>query len=529
MGTSKHNPSKTLIIIQCTILLLVCSAIFFIISSAPMTADDFTYSIKTTSFSSFIQATARSYMEVGGRLITWITARLFLMQDGRILWHIVNPIIIILFLLTLSACSKGMQLKNFLTDLKNNKSNISLIVASFMLFIFMDYSMKTQIIYWAVGSIYYLWPNLVMLILISSVLFNKKLHTEKNHIKTLGWTLFSFIAGLSIEVVSAVCTTTLFVALVWNIRKRKKHPKDNSRGIAMFTASFLGSAILYLAPGNFHRLRMAGGIPGGNSLYAYLKHNFISAYGVGILDNYPIFSFAMLLCFLAARKLDWSGSGRKSVMALSISCSLLFLSLGYLDNSFFSPLSQKRFGLFVYIYTLINLLTFVISFVILSIITVKTCKKSESSTPLLLFLITFYSLFVTTALPAEAPRVFSTFIIFFITWLLSMLNLLLNKSRLFPNLIIAIITLSFWMETTIVFKDIRKIHKQRMELISELEPEDKILILPEYNTRFVFAGNYPLEGIPPYLVSDFMKYYSVPEDVLVTTDKPPFEDITTNH
>ena len=251
--------------------ILIYIGMFIICKYNMFAQDEYNYSHiawtnqKLSSFSDIVKSQIDIYKNWSGRIPVLGMVQVFL-YIGKIFYDIINPIIFILFIIMLIKAA----------NVKVDEKNIFIIL---LFSIFGAYKFWEKYI-WISGSLNYLWPVTLMLIVIYYI-YNMIVNDKKtNVINTIVLLISSFFAGWSHENVAFVLGSFIIFICLFNIKKILS--LNNSAKIKLIASILLfgiGAILLIFCPGNFGRL---GDTERSVTLLPVLK-NILALYKIIIL------------------------------------------------------------------------------------------------------------------------------------------------------------------------------------------------------------------------------------------------------
>lgn len=243
------------------------------------------------------------YLNWSGRIIPDALAYLF-NSKLEVIWPLFNSIIITLLSVLI------FNYINLLTTLKNNKRFL-LVITVCLSFLLINKTIIEPAFLWKTGSINYLWPTTMGLFILYPFLLSiKNKLTKKNNYFYFFVSLLAVISSEQISVAMILGITTYFIYMFLN---KKKIPLI----LYLITFNlFLGSIILFLAPGNQLRLQ------------AETKHNFPDFLSLSVFNRISISLYWML---------------NKLINVCSLSLAFIYLIVGF-KNSYTKNITLKVFS-----------------------------------------------------------------------------------------------------------------------------------------------------------------------------------------
>lgn len=297
----------------------------------------------TTEFISY------RYQNWSGRIIP-DTLSLWFNNQPKIIWVFFNSIAI-----TAMAFLLWQYLNLFNPKTKKHSGYLLLIFFSFL---FLDKSIFEPSFIWLTGSLNYLWPTLIGLITFYPFLFfliKKKI--PKNIFLFI---TISILSGLMTEQVSLALLGFMFLSFFYFILSHQRLP-ISLVAISLFTV--IGSAILFLAPGNQIRYQSETNhnFPGFDSL-SLANHISISFYWIiNKMVNFLPLPLALIFSLLGTINLQQKQHRTISIFSLAIAFILLIKFLFRLNCPIY-PITSDN------ILSVVNLLKYLITITSLSII-----------------------------------------------------------------------------------------------------------------------------------------------------------------
>lgn len=224
---------------------IVFSAFFavqaVIMHMIPAFGDDYYYgTFFYGGFDRFVSENVKHYRETNGRALVHLLDEGLLAGHQMLAFHIFNTLVVagIVFLLA------RIGAKTWKREENDGRFSPALIVSCF-LFATISLEIARQSIYWATGSVNYLFP--IFLLLLCFYLLRRG--SEKRY---SAWLLpLLFVSAWSIEQCSAALVAVVVYTMVEEIKNKKKCP------FILFAYLFVtlaGAALLFLAPGNAVRM-----------------------------------------------------------------------------------------------------------------------------------------------------------------------------------------------------------------------------------------------------------------------------------
>lgn len=183
------------------------------------------------------------YLSVNGRALIHFLASLILYFD-IFLFRIINPFLIIILIYFLSKLVASNHSSN------NKETFKKLITFSIMLFCLIDIEVSNGSIYWATGSMNYLLPITLNVMLIYFV--QKSVTNNKFSYFTF---FLIFIASITTEQSCMVSFGFIILIVLFNYFSKNTIPKF---AYSYILISFIGLLLVVLAPGNFSRMSVYG-------------------------------------------------------------------------------------------------------------------------------------------------------------------------------------------------------------------------------------------------------------------------------
>jgi len=190
--------------------------------------------VHINNINELLQGVKIHYLTWGGGLLGKLLQDVFcnILENYRIVFDIVNTLMFVLLLLI-----SGKMVAR-------EKEKIGYCTSAFVLFFWFLCPKPSQTLFWAVGSIAYLW-TLVLSLWFLFILFYYK---DENYtfLGKVGLFLFSIFCASSIIPSVSICGA-LVVYYIFNIRQLKNN------AIPLVVGFLIGSIILVFSPGNFAR------------------------------------------------------------------------------------------------------------------------------------------------------------------------------------------------------------------------------------------------------------------------------------
>lgn len=216
----------------------------FILDEHPLGDND--YSQKVMDLGDAIASQRVQYFYSNGRFIVHVFAQMFTGPWGTKAFSIFTGI--------LMGCV--ISLFGLYCFPRRVRTNPLLWIAVAITFLYLFQS-NARIWYSVVGSLNYLYPISLMLVLL---LLWRRLNNTSNKTGVLGYcglVILGFVSGWSMECYSLPLAGGTFIILIKEILKRKK---ISSQTWVLVVSFWLGTAILVFAPGNFVRLGTRPGL-----------------------------------------------------------------------------------------------------------------------------------------------------------------------------------------------------------------------------------------------------------------------------
>lgn len=326
------------------------------------------------------------YNNWSGRVIPDFLALLFNNQLKNI-WTIVNSIMMTLL---------GILFYQYFLILnpKINQLKRKIIAPSVCLsFLFINRSIISPSFIWLTGSINYLWPIVLFLIIFYPYFFyiiNK--YYPKNGYYFI---LLSFIGGILTEQISVMFILLLSLFLIYFFFTQKKIPYQFLISSLLI---FLGSILLFFAPGNQIRYQseVVNNFPSFNSL-SILNHISISIYWIlNKITN--TLSLTLIPIYLLVGINNYRNKKNISInfLLLIISLVLIVKNILKLEFKIYPITSDNIFSTMNIVYYL--LITF--SFLLLPFSIVKNIKNNFKK---YFYSITFFLLFILMFMTTLSP------------------------------------------------------------------------------------------------------------------------------
>lgn len=326
---------KTVILLGIVLLTVFCLNCFSI-----MAADEHNYSFvvgtenqRVNSLSDIKTSLSNMYQSWTGRILVHGIISFFL-YVGTFLYNILNPIVLIIFLLLLSKIATG-------------KINFYAIAISLICFVWGIPSFGENFI-WLSGSLNYLWPVCMMLALILLykiyVIEDKPLATWQKLIMLP----LAFLVGFSQENTAFVMGMFFILVAITQVKKFWKwETKKKILSLTTIIAFGLGALLLIFAPGNFARLTTTGGM---HISFALIFQNFM-----GILKIILAYGLSLILVFMfrAKTKKPIAHILKKQFILFLIPMGIAILPMAVLAE--FPPRAMLPYTVFLVIALLINI------------------------------------------------------------------------------------------------------------------------------------------------------------------------------
>ncbi|WHH60463.1 DUF6056 family protein [Petroclostridium sp. X23] len=225
----------------------ICGVLIFAISNMIyFYSDDMYYaSFSKNGYNHFIKMNIAHYKNINGRAMVHILDEALLMF-GKKLFAVINPIMILGFAFLASKCL------NFKDTINSAKENTYISTAITLFFIMcLPKQMINETVYWITGSMNYIFPALLLVIMYYMLRANIKISNS-----TIKLFVFSFLSGATTEqggFVAVVMSTLLVLStLVY-----RDSPKQKLYVLSPIFA-IMGLLTVILAPGTFARIESIG-------------------------------------------------------------------------------------------------------------------------------------------------------------------------------------------------------------------------------------------------------------------------------
>ena len=227
-------------------LFIVYIGIFLICKYNMFAQDEYNYShiawtdTKLETIGDIITSQISIYKNWSGRIPVLATVQFFLCF-GKYIYDLINPLMFILFIIMILKVS-------------DNKITSRGVFSVVFLTVFGAYKFWEKYI-WLSGSLNYLWPVCLMLIVIYYI-YNMIINDKKlNVLNTIILFITSFFAGWSHENVAFVLGSTIIFMAIFNLKKILKLEKSTKIKLILSVLLFgIGAILLIFCPGNFGRL-----------------------------------------------------------------------------------------------------------------------------------------------------------------------------------------------------------------------------------------------------------------------------------
>ncbi|MEZ2585134.1 DUF6056 family protein [Kluyvera intermedia] len=239
----------------------------------------------------------KRYMEWSGRLTPDFLASFILWSDSHIIRSLLNAI---------GTFGVIAMISKIPYSISSKKIDYGYVLMFYIVMSVMWFTSPNlgQTSFWIVGATNYIWTNLFILLVLDRLAINSTLANNAAH-SLIGIFLLSFVAACGNENMSLVLVGITFLYCLYSFIFNKESVRV---GLSSFTGTFLGAAVLLLAPGNFRRMSMEGDWWKDASwsyrlwLWAFKKMPFI------IEVNLPVMGIILVLIALIV----FSGSLRSS-------------------------------------------------------------------------------------------------------------------------------------------------------------------------------------------------------------------------
>lgn len=271
-----------------------------------MSTDPTTFGVRVSSLYEIFTSMQFHYFHTNGRLLLNGLAQLFLMSDNKIVFDIVNSLMMGLLIL-LIYLHAGLKLNKIIFP-----NHLFIILCIWFLIPGPNHTLL-----WLDGSINYLWA--VDFVLLFLLVYKKLLVTQKRTSYLILPFLFVFglICGYTHEVITVGVAGSLFFYYIFNSKKLKLDV------LLLVSGFMLGTFLLVTAPGNFVRLGS------GASLKSSILDIFLQRCAIilTIPNNFAIILLSIALLLLKFKNLGYFKLFVKNnyLFLSSICISLLFI------------------------------------------------------------------------------------------------------------------------------------------------------------------------------------------------------------
>ncbi|PRR83064.1 DUF6056 family protein [Clostridium vincentii] len=469
------NPTLYLYIIIFTIIFLLTNNMHF-------NADEYNYShitwtnTRISSLSDILTSQKILYFNWTGRIIVHSLIQLFLFIGGNT-FPIVNSFVFCIFIYLISNL------------VFSKKTPYLLLIIFAIVWIFTP--MFGETIVWLSGSINYLWPSTLFLLLLNIY--------SKNNSKTPLLMIIAFITGASHEMIFICGGAYLLLDLCIS--------KFNHKKILTFLCFLIGGLFLILAPGNFLRVSQPSNI---------LRTSTIIKVLIGIILFAVIVLINTKLKSTFIKYIDIIKKHKKTNTILSILCILSFICLLILILTNYIPTSGILLAIYYFKFLLILIPLFIFLFL-------KCIKQNMSTEQLLvnlnLFFIGIISGLAMYTMPECPDRSFflsCTIINIAIINLIGYLGF--KKSYLLTSsiFILAFITLSLTIHYYIIFlgswkKDFNTqitASEGSSQIVLPIQPKPLLLISNYYGAAPSTLSNTP-NSITNYYTANYYNFEEI--------------------
>ncbi|MEW9581023.1 DUF6056 family protein [Paraburkholderia sp. DGU8] len=227
-----------------TSFLLAFLSFYAINIIVPMMSDDYLYSLLGLS----IKSHYNHYMRWSGRVVPDFIASLTTNAPNKIIVSIINSLAPTLLIYNIAMLAKAIR--KDITYLE-----ISLIFALIFILFWVSNPSLGSAVFWDVGAANYIWPALIGIFYIRILLIYQERKKKPGAISLLFLFSLALLAGASSEIVSLSLVVGVALLFIFEARKTGAIPVNILVG---GLGGAIGSAILFLAPGNFSRAQQEG-------------------------------------------------------------------------------------------------------------------------------------------------------------------------------------------------------------------------------------------------------------------------------
>ena len=459
--------------------------------------DDLPYSFycrgeqRVTNIIQVVKNQIIDYNWINGRFLVHCMLQFVLIYD-RVLFAIINGIVITSTMLIMSLIAKKYVCKD-------NKKFILILMINMISFLLL-FNFK-HIIYWAAGSINYIW---VYLFVVLVILYYLKTDFKKNYFLNL---IIFFLLG-NLHECSLVVGVILYISILISeiYCKISKKNRINIEKISYILPLIIGAAILLLAGGNWFRTL---NYPEWYSMNLIEKLKIslpeLSAAIFDIFNIYnviPILYIIVTLIYIIKRILR---DNKNSLKKVFINSKLyIFFILILLINV-------------ILIYILKNKWLYFSLAICLALIENYIHLKDKNYKMIVMSVATYavvYSMCITPLYLSLRPNYY---IYVYFGMLISsyLVNIINDKSVILKNILIVGLIILLIIEGTIYYNLGKVVRTRKREILEGINNNKKIIYLTKLEdkyTRYFYEVNEA--GNDDYWCKKyFYKYYNIPEDV----------------
>lgn len=458
------------------LLVFFFSVLVFTHLNTFIVSDDLPYSFylrqtkRITSILEIIKNQWVDYRYISSRVIIHSIVQ-FLLIYGKKVWAILNPLMIIsniAFILKI-VLLKGNQ--------KHNSKSLLLCIVMFLYLLL--YTFK-PIIYWVAGSVNYVWPSTLLIVLL--YLYYKYGFCKY---KIINIFIIGFLCMLcESTMVFTVCFVTFQFFLDWY--QNKKINKD----YMWYFIGFVGCFIILFSPSTFIRMSSdkvwnhLGIIDKLKLSIPIVSHNLLDF--KNLLNILPYFFGISIIINIYNTKM----AKRYLLIALIV---LNYLLIMFIDNN--------------WLYVILIIILFICE----CSIYIKSKNLSLLVMSLSFYAVVFFNVFTPLYMYGRPNYYFYCYVIFYTVYTLNMFKL--NRTIIY--IIVSILLGIVLANDVIIYGNIGKNHRKNLKLIHHChEIQCKTLVLRKYPDYYSYYHMDLYMPTKDYFTYDsFINYYKLPKNI----------------
>ena len=452
--------------------------ILFILFLSPISGDDWgNYLVGQNGIRHMIGQALGMYLSWEGRLGSRLLINF--LTYNKIIWNFVNTFVIV-------------GITYFINNICKFKNKVSLLLLTFLIFLFMNLFTFSQTIVWIAGNITYLFVIVLLLIYIKMLL--------NNNYNKINITLLIFLNIIIPTFIEHMALILIFINTIFSISYFCRYKKFNKLLLIFLIISIASFLTMFLSPGNRYRSSMENIQFNELSLFGKIKYNLPSfVYYTYIVNYYSV--FLMVLANILIIK--------KTFKKLFIKLGLYFFQviaiipvINYiLDTTISKSFIDYNSILVICYYLLFTIISFIL------IIRIKDIRKSYL--PLLFFTIGILSNTVMLLSPTWGYRTSLGTYIFLCISSLCVIDYYMKENKVYIIGLISINCIGA-LFYSIFYVNIRNAYNDNYKLIKEgIENNSDVIEIYSY------PGFAPCNINPSneYHLEEYKKYYGMKDNV----------------